>query len=396
MDFTLSAEVTSLSKRVGAFIRDEVIPLELSTREDGHLDSGQLVELRRKARAAALFGPQLPRQYGGLELAPVALCAVFEQAGRSLLGPAALHCAAPDEGNMHLLERFATAAQRERYLRPLAEGTIRSCFCMTEPAPGCGSDPSMLQTRATRIDGGWEINGHKWFITGALEAAVAITMAVTDPDAKPRRGATLFLVPTGTPGFEIIRDVRALGAHGPGGHCEIRLTAVRVSDNDVLGGVGEGFKIAQIRLGPARLSHCMRWLGAAQRSLEIAASRAIERRAFGKTLSEHQAVQWMLADSEIELHASRLMVLHAAWKLERGEDIRRESSICKVFVAEAVCRIIDRAVQICGALGVSEDTPLERFYREARAFRIYDGASEVHRMVIARSVLEKQGSGVRG
>jgi acyl-CoA dehydrogenase len=246
----------------------------------------------------------------------------------------------------------------------------------------------MLRTRATRVDGGWEITGRKWFATGADGATFAIVMAISDPSVPAHKGVTMFLVPTDAPGFRLVRSVPIMGGHGGvGGHGEIDFEGVRVPDSAVLGKIGDGFKMAQVRLTPARLTHCMRWMGVAQRSLEIAIGYARERRAFGKKLAEHQAVQWMIADSEIDLHASRMMVMHAAWKHERGEDIRHESSICKVFVAEAINRVIDRAVQICGALGVSTDTPLEHFYREARAFRIYDGPSEVHRMVIARNVL---------
>ncbi len=412
MDFELSADLIQLRDRVAAFIRDEVIPVE-----SGEPD---IAGLREKARRAGIYGPQLPREYGGLGLGTVAMCVLFEQAGRSLLGPLALHCAAPDEGNMHLLSLYATPAQREQYLRPLVEGKIRSCFAMTEPAPGAGSDPTMIITRATRVDGGWSISGRKWFATGADGAAFAIVMAVTETepgvrasrphppdvssggsgDDRARRpiGAggtpplhgrlTMFLVPTDTPGFRLIRSIPTMGGHdGFAAHGEIDFDDVRVPHSAVLGRVGEGFKMAQVRLTPARLTHCMRWMGVAQRSLEIAIRYAKEREAFGKKLTEHQAIQWMIADSEIELHASRLMVLEAAWRDERGEDIRHQSSICKVFVAEAVNRIIDRCIQICGALGISTDTPLEHFYREARAFRIYDGPSEVHRMVITRNVL---------
>lgn len=384
MDFELSPELVQLRDRVAAFIRDEVIPAENG--------AGDIQVLRDKARQAGIYGPQLPAEYGGLGLGTVAMCVLFEQAGRSLLGPLALHCAAPDEGNMHLLSLYATPEQRERYLRPLVEGKIRSCFAMTEPPPGAGSDPTMLLTRATRVDGGWEINGRKWFATGAEGSAFAIAMVITDPSVPAHKGATMFLVPTDAPGFRLIRSVPTMGGHGgPGGHGEIDFDHLRVPDSAILGKLGDGFKMAQVRLTPARLTHCMRWMGVAQRSLDIAMAYAREREAFGKKLAQHQSIQWMIADSEIELHASRLMVMQAAWKHERGDDIRHESSICKVFVAEAVNRIIDRAVQICGAHGVSTDTPLEHFYREARAFRIYDGPSEVHRMVIARNVLRSKG-----
>lgn len=389
MDFNLPPELIELRDRVAAFVRDEVIPLERAGGDDESITPQQLAQLRRRAREAGLYGPQLPREYGGLGLKTVAMCVVFEQAGRSFLGPLALNCSAPDEGNMHLLALYATPQQREQYLRPLVEGEIRSCFAMTEPAPGSGSDPTMLRTRAKKVDGGWEINGHKWFISGAQGASVAITMAVSDPDVPVHQGATMFLVPTDTPGFKVVRQIPVMGSHGLGGHCEVTYHGVRVPDSAVLGRVGEAFKMAQVRLGPARLTHCMRWTGVAQRALEIATARALEREAFGHKLAEHQAIQWMIADSEIDLHASRMMVMHAAWKHEQGDEIRRESSICKVFVAEAVNRVIDRAVQICGALGVSHDTPLADFYANARAFRIYDGASEVHRMVIARSVIRE-------
>jgi acyl-CoA dehydrogenase len=232
------------------------------------------------------------------------------------------------------------------------------------------------------------LNGRKWFTTGARGAAFAVVAAVTDPDAPPRRGATLFLVDADTPGFAVVRAIPTMGSGGPGGHCEVTLTDCAVPDAQVLGGVGEGFALMQARLGPARLTHCMRWLGAANRALDTATRYALERRAFGKALCEHQAVQWMLADSALDIHASRLLTLEAAWRLEQGDEARRETSMCKVFVAEAVGRVIDRCVQVCGALGISGDCVLERLYRDVRAFRIYDGPSEVHRMVIARHVLK--------
>lgn len=385
MDFTLDADLLALRDRVRAFIRDVVIPAE------GEEVSDELVRsLRGKAKDAGVYGPQLPPEYGGLGLGTVAMCVLFEVAGQSLLGPLAMHCSAPDEGNMHLLSLFASDEQRAQYLAPLVRGDIRSCFAMTEPAPGAGSDPTMMQTRAMRIEDGWRIDGRKWFATGAEGASVAITMAVTDPEGPAHRRVSMFLVPTDTPGYRLIRAVPTMGGHGLGGHCELEYDSVRVPDSAVLGEVGDGFRMAQVRLAPARLTHCMRWLGAAQRSLDIAVARAKERDAFGKKLADQQSIQWMIADSEIDLHASRLMVMEAAWKHENGSEIRHESSICKVFVAEAVNRVIDRAIQICGALGYSTDLPLEHFFREARAFRIYDGPSEVHRMVIARNVLRER------
>ena len=385
MNFELDPHLIDLRDRVHAFVRDEVIPAESQPFSDA-----LVAELRAKARNAGLFGPQLPKELGGLGLGTVGMCVVFEQAGRSFLGPVAMHCSAPDEGNMHLLAHQANDAQREQYLRPLIEGTIRSCFAMTEPEPGAGSDPTMMQTRAVRVDGGWEISGRKWFATGADGATFAVTIAVTDPENPDKhRRATMFLVPTDSPGYRFVRNVPVMGGHGLGGHGEVDFDKVFVPDSAIVGKAGDGFRLALVRLGPARLTHCMRWMGIAQRAMEIATDYAKKRAAFGKKLTEHQSIQWMIADSEVELHASRLMVLNAGWQHEQGSEIRHESSICKVFVAEAVNRIIDRAVQMCGALGVSGDTPLEEFYREVRAFRIYDGPSEVHRMVIARNVLRR-------
>jgi acyl-CoA dehydrogenase len=388
MDFDFSPELRQLRERIRAFVRDEVIPLEPGEVEEAGLPAEVLTKVRQKARQAGVWAPQLPTDLGGLGLDTVGLCAVFEEAGRSPLGPLALNCAAPDEGNLHLLLRAGTAAQRDRYLAPLARGEIRSCFAMTEPAPGAGSDPTMMRTRAERHGDRWVINGRKWFTTGAQGAAFAVVAAVTDPSVPARQGVTLFLVDAGTPGFEIIRPIPTLSSGGPGGHCEVQFTDCAVSESQILGRLGEGFKLMQVRLGPARLTHCMRWLGAAARAQEIATEYARQREGFGKRLAEHQAVQWMLADSAIEMHASRLLVLQAAWRLDRGDEARQETSMCKVFVAEAVGRVIDRAIQICGGLGISRDLILERLYRDVRAFRIYDGPSEVHRMVIARQVLK--------
>jgi acyl-CoA dehydrogenase len=248
----------------------------------------------------------------------------------------------------------------------------------------------MMQTRAARHGDRWVINGRKWFTTGAMGAAFAIVAAVTDPDAPPRQGVSLFLVDAGTPGFEVVREVPVMTTGGPGGHCEVTFRDCAVSDSQVLGKLGEGFRLMQQRLGPARLTHCMRWLGAARRATDVATEYANKRQAFGKHLSEHQGLQWMFADSAIDMHASRLMVLHAAWKLDAGDEARQETSMCKVFVAEAVSRVIDRCVQVCGATGIAKEGLVERLYRDVRAFRIYDGPSEVHRMVIARQVLGRR------
>lgn len=391
MDFTISPDVLALRDQVATFVRDEVIPLESSVVPHEGLPVALLEPLRAKAKAAGIFAPQVPRAWGGLGLDMRGMSVVFEAAGRSLIGPSALNCAAPDEGNMHLLALVANAAQQERYLKPLASGAIRSCFAMTEPSPGAGSDPSLLATRAERRGDRWVINGRKWFISGADGAAFAICMARTSEQTDGRHGATMFLVDAGTPGFRVVRQIGGLDQLAPGGHCEVVFEGCEVSDDAVLGAVDEGFRYAQLRLAPARLTHCMRWLGVAQRAIEIATAHTTRRPAFGHALAGHQAIQWMIADSAIELHAARMMIWHAAWAIDTGEQARQETSMTKVFVSETVDRVIDRAVQMCGSLGVSDELPLADFYRESRAFRIYDGPSEVHRMAIAQRVLRDLG-----
>lgn len=392
MDFSTPEYVEKLAARVRRFIEDEVIPLEAHVDEhpDG-VSPEALRAVRHKAKDAGLWMPQLPPDLGGLGLSLLDCVPVLEEAGRSLLGPLALNCAAPDEGNMHLLHLYATPEQRERYLLPLTRGDIRSAFAMTEPPPGAGSDPTLISTTAVRDGDDWVIDGHKWFATGADGAAFYIIMALSSPEKGPHKGSTIFLAPADAPGIEVVRRVPVMGAEAPGGHGEVRFRGLRLPSSAILGAEGDGFALTQARLGPARLTHCMRWTGIAQRALEIATRYASERQAFGSALAGHQAVQWMLADSALELHAGRLMIRQAAWLLERGERARSETSMCKIFVAETVNRVLDRAIQICGATGISRDLPLSRWYEEARAFRIYDGASEVHRMVVARGVLKQYG-----
>lgn len=388
MDFSLSRELLALQERTRQFVEDIVIPFE--PRIPHEVDAwGQLrSELQSQARAAGIFLPQMRREWGGLGLNWRECAIVYEQAGRSLLGPQALNCAAPDEGNMHLLERIATPFQKEQYLKPLAAGEIRSSFSMTEPAPGAGADPSLLKAMAVRREGGWIINGHKWFITGAIGSAFTIVLARTG-ELKGRSGATMFIVETSNPGFRIVRKVPTIDTVVPGGHGEVEFSDCSVGEDAVLGEVDKGFEYAQLRLGPGRLTHCMRWLGAARRALEYAVQYAGQRDSFGAKLADHQGVQWLVADSEIELHAARLMIWHAAWVLDQGQPARHETSMAKVYVAETVNRVIDRAVQICGGLGVSDDIALALLYKENRPFRIYDGPSEVHRMSIARRVFRR-------
>ncbi|HUR68839.1 MAG TPA: acyl-CoA dehydrogenase family protein [Candidatus Thermoplasmatota archaeon] len=381
MDFTIPADLEAIRARVEAFVRDVVIPVET----DAEHDPKTLEELRQKARAAGLWTPHLPRDWGGLGLGTMGMALVSKELGASRVAPLAVNASAPDEGNMHLLLAIGTHEQQQRWLRPLADGAIRSCFAMTEK--DAGSDPTRIQTRAIEKDGAWEITGDKWFITGAEGAAFAIVVAMSDPNvAQPHERYSLFLVDAKDPGWRVLRQVPVLGTHAPGGHCEVALRGARAQ---LLGQRGKGFAHAQHRLAGGRIAHAMRWLGVAQRSLDLAAQRALSRETFGERLAERQAVQWMLAESAMDLHASRLMVLHAAWKIDRGLEHRQEIAMVKVFVANALHRVVDRAIQVHGALGYSDDLPLARFYADARAARIYDGPDEVHMMQIAKTVLRE-------
>jgi len=386
MDFSLPPEVIELRDRVARFVRDVIMPHEMELDEHGRLPQATVDSLRAKVKASGLWAPHLPIEYGGHGLDMVGMAVVFEQLGKCQIAPYLFNCDAPDEGNMHLLIDHGNPTQIERYLRPLAAGDIRSGFAMTEPAPGAGADPSLLQTRAELHGERWIINGRKWYTTNADGAAFVIVMARTGDD--PRSGATLFIVEKDTPGFQVVRQIGVMGSGGPGGHCELTFENVEVSEAQILGTLGQGFQLAQARLGPARLSHCMRWLGMAQRALEIAAERAQNREAFGKRLADHEAIQWMLADSATEIHAGHIMTLHAAWLIDQDQDSRHYTSMAKLYVSEILGKVIDRAIQVCGSLGYSADLPLERYYRDARAARIADGPSEVHRMVIARHTLK--------
>ena len=385
ISFDINPEVAGIARRTAAFVRDIVIDAERSCGGSLH-DAPEPLRLRlqQAAREAGVFAPHVAPRWGGLGLDLRGQAVVFEEAGYSLLGPLALNCAAPDEGNMHLLAVAATAEQHERYLRPLAAGAARSCFAMTEPAPGAGSDPRALATTATRIPGGWRIDGRKWFISGADGATFTICMARTGGTPGDPGGATMFLIDAGTPGMTIVRNLETLDEGLFGGHSEVAFDGCEVADGQVLGEVDQGFRYAQIRLGPARLTHCMRWLGAARRARDIALDRAATRSAFGRPLAELGMVQQLLADSEIDIEASRALLWRACWELDQGRPGAQHTSIAKTFVSEAVNRVVDRAVQVCGALGISADLPLSRLLREVRPFRIYDGPSETHRWAIAR------------
>lgn len=383
LDFSPKPETEALVARTRHFIDNVVIPREAEVAAQPQRLEAIRAELQQAAREAGLFAPRVPVEHGGLGLDWRDSALVFEAAGRSLLGPQALNCAAPDEGNMHLLHAVGSAAQQACYYAPLARGRVRSCFAMTEPAPGAGSDPSMLSTRAVRDGDGWVIDGDKWFISGAAGAAFAICMARTDD------GPTMFLVDADNPGYQITALTPTLDHAFPGGHCEVRFAGCRVGGEAVLGEVGKGYDYAQLRLGPGRLTHCMRWLGIAGRALDIAMDYVNRRESFKKRLAQHQEMQRLVAESAIEMHASRLMIWQAAWCLDRGRQALHETSMTKVFVAEAVNRVVDRALQMCGARGISEYLPLANFYREIRGFRIYDGATEVHRASIGIRLLRE-------
>jgi acyl-CoA dehydrogenase len=384
----MSQPSLDLRARVREFVNTVVIPRERELTEDESRLETLRRELQQQAKARGLFVPQLPVELGGLGLPWLEAFELFIEAGRSLLGIQALNIAAPDEGNMHLLHLVASPAQKQRYLEPLVRGEVRSCFSMTEPPPGAGSDPSMLKSRAVRVGDQWRLEADKWFISGAQGAAFTLILA-NAVDGEREVGATIFIVPMNHPGITLKRVIPTLDRFTPGHHCELEFNDVRVDDSMVLGEPGKGFEYAQLRLDPARLTHCMRWLGTAIRSLEIAEEYATRRDSFGKKLAQHQMVQDMVAQSHIDIHAARLMIRDACERLDRGERVRHEASMTKVFVSEAVNRVVDRCLQICGSYGISEDIPISQFFREARAFRIYDGANEVHKMSIARRVLRR-------
>ena len=388
VDLDQDQSVAELARRTAEFVRQVVVPIE--ERERGVASSEDVrLELQRAAKEAGVFAPHVSAEYGGHGLDMRSRAAVFEEAGYSLLGPLALNIAAPDEGNMHMLELIATEEQKERYLRPLAAGDIRSCFAMTEPAPGAGSDPAALTTRAEKVPGGWRIDGRKWFITGADGAAFAICMARTSGEPGEAGGATMFLVDADNPGMKMVRHIETLDESLYGGHIEIVFDGCVVPDEAVLGEVDQGFRYAQVRLGPARMTHCMRWLGIARRAQDIAVARAAERRLFGSRLGELGMIQQMIADNEIDIAAARGLITQACWELDQGGHASQSVSIAKTFSAEAVWRVVDRSLQMCGSLGVSGDILLSRFLREVRPFRIYDGPSETHRWAIARRVLRQ-------
>ena len=390
MDFSLAPEIEAIRGRVRSFVETHVLPLE---GDPDNYDEGEnirldrLAPLRERARAEGLWAFQMPVERGGQGLPIVGMAACYEEAARSIFGPAALNCAAPDDGNMIVLNKVATEAQKDRWLQPVIDGAVRSSFVMTEPMPGSGSDPSAMRTEATRKGDSWVVNGHKWFITGAAEAKHFILITRTSDDR--RKGLTAFMFHADQPGWEITRRIPILGPEEHGGHCELRFDGLEIADSDRVMEIGDGLKLTQIRLGTARLTHCMRWLGMAKRAIEVCMPYVRERRSFGSALADHEGVQWMLGEAAMDIHTGRLLTMHAAWRLDSGDFARKEVSMAKVAVADVLHRSIDTAIQLMGAKGYSRDTPLEWMYRYARQARLVDGASEVHKMVLARFLMQE-------
>jgi acyl-CoA dehydrogenase len=393
IDFTLPPDVEATRKRVRDFMDAEVRPAEeklYANAVDGEPDRSDVVrviiELRQKAQEWDVWLPHMPKEWGGLGLSITAMAFVSAEAARTRFGPFILNAQAPDEGNQHTLLHHANDEQKEKYLRPLLEGRVRSCFAMTEPEVA-GSDPTGIRTTAVLDEAAneWVVNGHKWFISGAKGATFAIIIAKTDPDADPPQASnSAFIVDMPAEGWDIVRDVNTMAGHG--NHCEIRITDLRVPASQMLGERGHGHLLGQARLGPARLAHCMRWIGQTEQALEMLIDRAERRQLHGAPLAEKQAIQWMMADSAMELYAAKLMVLHAAYKIENEQPFRQEVSFAKHHVANMLWKVVDRAIQVHGALGYSTDTPLESMLRHARSARLVDGADEVHQALIARNL----------
>ncbi|MEU6449748.1 acyl-CoA dehydrogenase family protein [Streptomyces sp. NPDC046979] len=395
MTFThLPPEVAELCERTRRFVRDVVIDAEPAPGE--RLDQATRERLQAAAKEAGVFAPHVPKEYGGQGVPIEHWSPVFQEAGYSPIGPSALNCMAPDEGNMHMLNLIGTEEQKQRYLVPLAAGDIRSCFGMTEPHPGAGSDPAALQTSAVRTQGGWVIDGHKRFTSGAVGAGFCIVMARTPAVDGFPEGATMFLVDMPNPGIRVGEAIHTVDRSIDGGHPHLLLEDCFVPDDRVLGEVGLGFRYAQVRLGPARLTHCMRWLGLARRSLDIALDRAGRRELFGGPIDSLGLAQHLMSDSVIDIETSDAIITKTAALLHTDPKAGSAmSSIAKVHCSEAIFRVVDRAIQICGGDGVSDGLPLAQFLNEVRPFRIYDGPNETHRWAIARRASARRSAAVR-
>ena len=390
MDFSLSPEIEDYRMRIRAFVDKHLLPLETdraSYDEHENIKLDLLDGLREKAKSEGLWALQMPKALGGqgLNIAGIAPC--YEEMNRSIFGPVCFNSAAPDDGNMIVLNKIATDTQKERWLQPIVDGHVRSSFAMTEPAPGSGSDPSAMLTVAEKKQDRWIVNGHKWFITGAGEAKHFILIARTSNDK--RTGLTAFMFDADQSGWDIVRRIPIMGPEEHGGHCEIRFEGLEIPHENVLMGEGDGLKVTQIRLGTARLTHCMRWTGMAKRALEETFEYVKNREVFGETLSDHEGVQWLLGEAAMQIEIGRLMTMRAAVKLDSGEFARKEVSMAKVIVSETLHKAIDTAIQLRGARGYSKDTPLEWMYRYARQARLVDGSSETHKMVLSRHLLNE-------
>ena len=390
------AEYVEARGRYRAFMDEHIYPNEAAIEREDDDALALLAELREKAREAGLWAPHVPPEAGGTGLGFLYYACLNEEIGRSAYAQLVFGCQAPDAGNAEILHLFGTDEQKERFLRPLVAGEMRSFFAMTEPDVA-GSDPTLLQTRAMRDGDDWVIDGHKWFSSGADGAGFAVVFAISDPDAEPHRRGTMILVPADTDGVDVVRPVPVMGHAGRGWntHCEVRFTGVRVPVANTLGGEGEAFRLAQKRLGPGRIHHVMRWLGQMQRAFELMCRYANERQAFGGPLAEKGTVQNWVADSAAEIQACRLLTMDTAGKIDEGSEARVEVALLKVYAANVLVEVIDRAIQVHGARGLTDETPLARMAMNARAARIYDGPDEVHRMTAARRILKsfREGEG---
>ncbi len=386
MEFSISHELQAQMAQVDDFVNDRLIPLERNPASfDDHenIREDLLQTLRAEVKALGLFSPQMPKDRGGLGLTPVGQALLYERMNRSLFGPVCFNCAAPDDGNMTVLSKVATESQKQRWLDPIIRGEVRSSFVMTEPHPGGGSDPGMIQTRAEKKADRWVVHGRKWFITGAEIATHYILIAKTGEGM--RDGLTAFAFHRDDPGWKILRRIPIMGPEEHGGHCELVFDGLEIPDENRLMGVGQGLKLTQIRLGLARLTHCMRWLGLAQRCMEIATNYVAERQGFGMKLIDRESIQIQLGRVAMAIDTGRLLTMRAAWRLEQGGKARPDISMAKIAVADTLHLAADTAIQLCGARGYSTDTPLEWIYRYARQARLVDGATEVHQMVISQA-----------
>jgi|TARA_B110000037_G_scaffold77260_2_gene92383 acyl-CoA dehydrogenase len=392
MDFTLTPEINDMCRRIRSFVDEHLLPLESDPTIYDEYESIRkelLDALRIKAKAAGIWALSMPKERGGAGYNTVGMAACYEEMNRALFGPAVFNAAAPDDGNMFVLNRLGNDRQKEKWLQPIIDGDVSSSIVMTEPAPGAGSDPAgMMKTTAEKVGDKWIINGRKWYITGAAVASHFILLARTSTD--PRRELTTFLYHKDQPGWRIVRRLGIMGPEEHGGHCEIEFDGLEIPDEDRLLDVGRGMKVVQTRLGTARLTHCMRWLGMAKRAMEISSEYVADREAFGIKLADRESVQLLQGDVAMAIHIGRLMVMNAAWKLDQGEFAQSEVSAAKIQVADTLHLAVDTAIQLCGARGYSKDTVLEWMYRYARQAKLVDGASEVHKMILARG-FQKQG-----